>query len=84
MSMVLDSDPLRKRLRHRGIELISPHKKNRVRPATQDGRALRCGGIGGAGSSSAPSAGSVTSVGWSCAMTLAANLPGVLYISLAS
>jgi hypothetical protein len=36
-----DSDPLRKRLRQRGIELICPHKKNHVRPATQDGRALR-------------------------------------------
>jgi transposase len=36
-----DSDPLRKRLRRRGIELICPHKKNRVRPATQDGRKLR-------------------------------------------
>src|SRR6266478_6533444 len=35
------SDPLRKRLQRRGIELICPHKKNRVRPATQDGRALR-------------------------------------------
>ena len=36
-----DSDPLRERLRQRGIELICPHKKNRVRPATQNGRALR-------------------------------------------
>ncbi len=36
-----DSDPLRTRLQRRGIELICPHKKNRVRPATQDGRALR-------------------------------------------
>ena len=36
-----DSDPLRNRLRQRGIELICPHKKNRVRPATQDGRSLR-------------------------------------------
>ena len=36
-----DSDPLRKRLQRRGIELICPHKKNRVRPATQDGRSLR-------------------------------------------
>ena len=36
-----DSDPLRNRLRRRGIELICPHKKGRVRPATQDGRALR-------------------------------------------
>jgi transposase len=37
-----DSDPLRFRSRPRGIELICPHKKNRVRPATQDGRKLRC------------------------------------------
>jgi transposase len=36
-----DSDPLRKRLRQRGIELICPHKRNRVRPASQDGRVLR-------------------------------------------
>src|SRR5271169_2216772 len=36
-----DSDPLRKRLQRRGIELICPHKRNRVRPATQDGRVLR-------------------------------------------
>jgi transposase len=36
-----DSDPLRKRLQRRGIELIVPHKRNRIRPPTQDGRALR-------------------------------------------
>jgi len=36
-----DSDPLRKRLQQRGIELVCPHKSNRVRRATQDGRALR-------------------------------------------
>jgi len=36
-----DRDPLRKRLRQRGSELICAHKKNRVRPARQDGRALR-------------------------------------------
>jgi transposase len=36
-----DSDPLRNRLRRRGIELICPHKKNRVRPGPQDGRKLR-------------------------------------------
>jgi transposase len=36
-----ESDPLRNRLERRGIRLICPHKKNRVRPATQDGRALR-------------------------------------------
>src|ERR1700686_2738705 len=36
-----DSDPLRTRLGRRRIELICPHKKTRIRPATQDGRALR-------------------------------------------
>jgi transposase len=34
-----DSDPLRKRLARRGIELICPHR--RVKPPTQDGRKLR-------------------------------------------
>ena len=36
-----DSDPLDRELAAEGIELIAPHKSNRVRPATQDGRALR-------------------------------------------
>ena len=36
-----DSDPLRHRLRQRGIELICPHRNNRRKAATQDGRALR-------------------------------------------
>ncbi len=36
-----DSDPLRKRLWRRGIELVCPHRKNRKKPATQDGRKLR-------------------------------------------
>src|SRR3989338_4222316 len=36
-----DSDPLRTRLARRGIELISPHRTNRVESPTQDGRALR-------------------------------------------
>lgn len=36
-----DSDPLDQQLAAQGIELIAPHRKNRVRPATQDGRALR-------------------------------------------
>src|SRR5271155_241839 len=36
-----DSDPLRKRLAKRCIELICPHRRGRKRPATQDGRALR-------------------------------------------
>jgi transposase len=36
-----DSDPLRQRLKQRKIELICPHKINRVKPKTQDGRKLR-------------------------------------------
>jgi transposase len=36
-----DSDPLRLRLLARGTDLICPHKKNRVKPPTQDGRMLR-------------------------------------------
>jgi len=36
-----DSDPLRARLRKRRIELISPHRRNRIKPKTQDGRKLR-------------------------------------------
>ena len=36
-----DSDPLRDKLKKRGIELICPHRENRKRPKTQDGRKLR-------------------------------------------
>jgi len=36
-----DSDPLDEELAERGIELIAPHRANRKKPATQDGRKLR-------------------------------------------
>jgi len=36
-----DSDPLRLRLAKRHIELIVPHRRNRKKPPTQDGRKLR-------------------------------------------
>ena len=37
-----DSDKLDKKLAdERGVELIAPHKSNRIKPATQDGRKLR-------------------------------------------
>jgi transposase len=37
-----DSDPLDARLQQQhGIELVAPHKSNRARPKTQDGRRLR-------------------------------------------
>lgn len=36
-----DSDPLDAQLTERGIELIAPHRANRTRRKTQDGRSLR-------------------------------------------
>ena len=36
-----DSDPLDRKLKQKGIELIAPHKRNRKKKKTQDGRALR-------------------------------------------
>ncbi len=36
-----DSDPLDAELAARGIELIAPHRSNRKKAATQDGRKLR-------------------------------------------
>ena len=36
-----DSDPLRLRLQERGIDMICPHRRNRRKPKTQDGRKLR-------------------------------------------
>ena len=36
-----DSVPLDERLQQQGIEMIAPHKSNRKKPATQDGRPLR-------------------------------------------
>ena len=39
--LAYDSDPLDARLAEQGIEMIAPHRENRRRPATQDGRPLR-------------------------------------------
>lgn len=36
-----DADWLRERIAARGIELITPHRCNRTKPAVQDGRSLR-------------------------------------------
>jgi len=36
-----DSDPLDQQLRSQGVEMIAPHKSNRVKRKTQDGRRLR-------------------------------------------
>jgi transposase len=36
-----DSDPLDAELRSEGIEMIAPHRKNRKKPKTQDGRRLK-------------------------------------------
>src|SRR5687768_12686336 len=39
--LAADSDPLRTRLLRRGIQLICPHRSNRTKPPTQDGRRFR-------------------------------------------
>jgi transposase len=36
-----DSDPLDERLAKQGIEMIAPHRANRKKPPTQDGRKAR-------------------------------------------
>jgi transposase len=36
-----DSDPLDEQLKEKGIELIAPHRSNRKKKKTQDGRKLR-------------------------------------------
>jgi transposase len=36
-----DSDPLDEQLAQQGVEMIAPHRRNRVKPKTQDGRKLR-------------------------------------------
>lgn len=36
-----DADWLREQIGARGIELITPHRRNRTKPAIQDGRSLR-------------------------------------------
>jgi transposase len=36
-----DSDPLDATLAEQGIEMIAPHRRNRTKPKTQDGRMLR-------------------------------------------
>jgi transposase len=36
-----DADPLDEALLELGIEMIAPHRRNRTRPKTQDGRPLR-------------------------------------------
>lgn len=36
-----DSDPLDAKLKEKGIEMIAPHRKNRKKKKTQDGRKLR-------------------------------------------
>jgi transposase len=36
-----DSDPLDRGLEAEGVELVAPHRSNRKKPRTQDGRALR-------------------------------------------
>ena len=53
-----DSDPLRERLKKRGIELIAPYRKNNKQRRYEDGN---CAATSAAGSSSGPMHGSVSS-----------------------
>jgi Transposase DDE domain len=62
-----DSDPLDETLLQRGIELIAPHRKNRKKKKSQDGRKLS-GATRGAGRSRGFSRGFKTSGGWWFAM----------------
>lgn len=39
--LAYDSDPLDKALAKQDIEMIAPHRVNRAKPTTQDGRSLR-------------------------------------------
>jgi transposase len=39
--LAYDSDPLDEVLEEHGIEMIAPHRRNRKKTKTQDGRALR-------------------------------------------
>ena len=39
--LAYDSDPLDKKLKEKNIDLIAPHKVNRKKKVTQDGRVLR-------------------------------------------
>ena len=41
LDLAYDSDAFRWRMAQRGIEVVCPHRRNRRRPALQDGRALR-------------------------------------------
>lgn len=39
--LAYESDPLDEQLAEQGIEMIAPHRRNRKKPRTQDGRKLR-------------------------------------------
>jgi hypothetical protein len=60
-----DSDPLRKRLARRGIELICPHRRTRSNLRCKMGG--NCGATDAAGMSNAPAPGWGISAAWLCA-----------------
>ena len=77
-----DSDPLRKQLAARGIELIARIERTGASPRPR--MAERCAAISGAGPSNAPSPGSATSAAWSCATTARSRFTSASFISPAS
>jgi len=80
-----DSDPLRERLKKRGIDLIAPYRKNNKDGATK--MDASCGVTFAAGSWNAPTLGWVSSAGCSVRhehllATYRAFLSGLLWITL--
>ena len=77
-----DSDPLRERLKKRGIELIAPYRKNNKQRATKMG--ANCGVISAAGSWNEPTPGSASFAG--CWFVMSIYSPPIVpsSISLAS
>ena len=66
-----DADPLDAALAEPDVEMIAPHRRNRMQPKTPDGCPLRryYATTSGAGRWSGASRGAATSSGWSSAMS---------------
>ena len=77
-----DSDPLDEQLRRHGIEMIAPHRSNRSKPATQDGRRFRRYADDGWSNASSPgSSGNAASL---CAGSITPRISSASSNSLAS
>lgn len=77
-----DSDKHDARLAERGIELISPHRKNRKRPAIQDGRS--CDATSGGGKLSVSLPGCRTFAAYWCVTNITRTITWVFCVSAVS